>query len=125
MIIDTNALSAWKDADADAISTISAAVSVLVPVIVIGEYVYGIQRSREKAQAESWLEKILAATPIAVIGHKTAALYGITRSRLRDKGRPIPDNDLWIAAIALEYNLPVLSRDAHFDHVEGLTRISW
>jgi len=49
----------------------------------------------------------------------------LIRLQLASAGTPIPMNDLWIAAIARQHKLPVISRDAHFDHVAGLTRIGW
>lgn len=56
---------------------------------------------------------------------ETARYYGEIRHELRLDGRPIPQNDVWIAALALQHRLPVLSRDTHFDSVEGVERISW
>jgi predicted nucleic acid-binding protein len=56
---------------------------------------------------------------------ETAIAYAGLRLKLRQAGRPIPANDAWIAALALQYRLPVLSRDAHFDAVPGLDRRSW
>lgn len=52
-------------------------------------------------------------------------MYARVKLMTRDKGRPIPTNDAWIAALALEHDLPVLSRDSHFDAVDGIRRISW
>ena len=50
----------------------------------------------------------------------TARVYGYARDTLRRKGRPIPDNDVWIAAVALQHDLVSASRDSHFERVEGL-----
>ena len=51
--------------------------------------------------------------------------YGRIKSNLKEKGKKIPENDMWIAACATSANLPLLTRDAHFDSVEGLQRITW
>jgi predicted nucleic acid-binding protein len=59
------------------------------------------------------------------VTNETAAVYAELRSALRRAGRPIPANDAWIAALALQHRLPVLSRDEHFDAVAGLVRQSW
>ena len=56
---------------------------------------------------------------------ETASAYARVRLGLRLRGEPIPANDAWIAALALEHAMPVLTRDAHFDVVEGLTRVGW
>jgi len=59
------------------------------------------------------------------ITQRTASWYADIRSELRRIGKPIPANDAWIAALGREHNLPVLSRDQHFDHVPGLRRLTW
>ncbi|MEL6327573.1 MAG: PIN domain-containing protein, partial [Cyanobacteria bacterium J06626_23] len=55
----------------------------------------------------------------------TARWYGIVKDRLRAKGRPLPENDIWIASTALQHNLTLATRDAHFHHVEGLKLAQW
>ena len=55
----------------------------------------------------------------------TAQHYGEIKNLLREKGRPIPENDIWIAAIANQHNLTLVSRDNHFDKVEGLSLERW
>jgi len=74
---------------------------------------------------ESWLERTIRAVRVGLITLATTDSYAAVRLMLRRKGRPIPANDVWIAALALQHRLPVLSRDAHFDSVDGLTRVSW
>lgn len=126
MIVDTNALSAWRDRDEDLRPVLHGAEELVIPVIVIGEYRYGVLRlKREQQRATAWLERVLSTTRIALVTTGTADIYARVRARLQSIGRPIAPNDNWIAAIALEYGLPVLSRDADFDRVEGLERIAW
>jgi len=96
-----------------------------LPAIVIGEYRYGVRRSRFRARYESWLEQVIRATRILEITLATTDTYAEVRLSLRRKGRPLPASDTWIAALALQHGLPLLSRDAHFDNVDGLTRTSW
>ena len=72
-----------------------------------------------------WLEQALAATTILPADADTTCHYAAIRRELEAAGTPIPMNDLWIAAIARQHQLRVLSRDAHFDKVSGLTRIGW
>ena len=59
------------------------------------------------------------------VDNETASEYALIRGELRRSGRPIPGNDVWIAALARQHALPVLSRDHHFDVVPGLRRIGW
>ena len=58
-------------------------------------------------------------------GATTAEHYGRIRAQLAQSGTPIPENDIWIAALALEHQLPLAARDAHFDRVTGLQVLNW
>ena len=125
MILDTNALSALADGSTT-FATAAADVDVLsLPVVVLGEFLYGIARSRHRVRYEAWLARLLEVCPLLVVDHVTAARYATIRAALRERGRPIPSNDAWIAALALQHGLPVLSRDTHFDEVPGVRRVAW
>lgn len=125
MIVDTNALSAFADGSSLAISALQAAGDVSVPVIVLGEFRYGITHSRRHREYEAWLEQYLSAFRVLEVTAETAVEYAVLRSELRQLGRPIPANDIWIAALCRQHDLPLLSRDAHFDHVKRLRRQTW
>ena len=125
MILDTNALSAWAKADEALLAVLPAEHLLVLPVVVIGEYRYGVQRSEQRTRLESWLDRTVRAVMVGTITLATADSYAAVRMMVHRKGRPIPTNDAWIAALALQHRLPVLSRDAHFDVVDGVTRISW
>lgn len=125
MIIDTNALSAWRDGEAALLDVISQAPPLVLPVVAVGEFRYGISRSRERSQAAAWLDRVAAAVRVVGVTLDTAHTYAEIRLMLHRKGRPIPTNDIWIAALAVQHGLAVLSRDAHFDAVDGLTRVAW
>jgi tRNA(fMet)-specific endonuclease VapC len=125
VIIDTNALSAFADGSSRAIAALEAAGEVSVPVIVLGEFRYGITHSRRHREYEAWLEEYLPAFRVLEVTVETAVEYARLRSELGHLGRPIPANDIWIAALCRQHNLPLLSRDAHFDHVKRLHRRAW
>ena len=125
MILDTSALSAFVDGDAGVGEVLRREARAAIPVIVLGEFRYGIAESRHRAAYEAWLETHLAHFDILAVTDGTAAVYAGLRVALRRSGRPIPSNDAWIAALALQHRLPVLSRDQHFDVVPGLRRTSW
>ena len=72
-----------------------------------------------------WMSKALTSAQILTIDDGTTHHYATLRLELKKSGTPIPMNDLWIAAIARQHRLPILSRDSHFDLVENLERISW
>jgi predicted nucleic acid-binding protein len=125
LIVDTNALSAIADADSAAIAYIAEANRLAVPVIVLGEYRLGLTQSRYRATYESWLDEWARAATVLEINLETAAHYSAIGVELRSIGKPIPTNDLWIAALCRQHALPLLSRDRHFDYVPRLQRLSW
>jgi tRNA(fMet)-specific endonuclease VapC len=125
MTLDTNALSAWADGDKDIRQHLESADQVVLPIICVGEYLFGIRQSRYRTQYEKWLEENLLRVEVGMIGTETAKEYASLRLELKQQASPIPANDVWIAALARQYELPVLSRDTHFDHVRNLRRIGW
>ena len=125
MILDTNALSAFVDGDADVGAILRRAPRAALPVIVLGEFRYGIAGSRHRATYERWLQTHLPHFDVLDVTDDTATVYASLRVALREAGRPIPTNDAWVAALALQHRLAVLSRDEHFDAVSGLRRQGW
>jgi len=125
VILDTNALSAWAEGDRSIEPVMRSATEVVVPVIVLGEFEYGIRRSRHYQRYADWLDASLASVEIALIDREVAHAYGAVRVELKQAGTPIPIHDAWIAAIARHRRLPIVSRDGHFDAVSGVRRVSW
>jgi len=125
VILDTNGLSALADGDEALESILRNANELAVPVIVLGEYLYGIQKSRNHLPYRRWLAGFLPTCRVLSVDPSTAEAYAKVREQLKAKGRPLPANDVWIAALARQHGLPVLSRDQHFDSVSGLTRVDW
>jgi tRNA(fMet)-specific endonuclease VapC len=125
MIVDTNALSAAADGDSSVIAILSRADQMVIPVIVLGEYRYGIAQSRNLASYESWLTGLLQDCLVLDITEPTTQYYAEIIVELKRKGKPIPTNDLWIAALCRQHSLPLLSRDRHFDLVAGIKRVGW
>jgi len=125
VILDTNGLSAVADGDLALESIFREAAEIAVPVIVLGEYLYGVRQSRDRAKYEAWLAKWIPTYRTLIVDNQTAEQYADIRKELKRQGRPLPANDVWIAALARQHSLPVLTRDQHFDFVSGLKRISW
>jgi len=125
MILDTNALSAFADGVPPVVQQIAIADELHVPVIVLGEYSFGIATSRRRREYEAWLARGRALWNVLPLVEETATHYAEIRQQLKRAGAPLLANDVWIAALARQHDLPVLSRDAHFDTVSGLTRLSW
>ncbi|HET9305932.1 MAG TPA: type II toxin-antitoxin system VapC family toxin [Candidatus Sulfotelmatobacter sp.] len=125
MIVDTNALSAAADNDSAVISVLARAEQMAIPVIVLGEFRYGIAQSRHRASYENWLADLLNDCLVLDVNEPTTHYYAEIILELKRTGKPIPTNDLWIAALCRQHSLPVLSRDRHFDLVAGTKRIGW
>lgn len=125
MILDTNGLSAMADGDSQLEPLLEQASEVAIPVIVLGEYRYGIRQSRNRTRYERWLSDLIVNCRLLAVDERTTEHYAEVRAELKAKGRPIPANDVWIAALTRQHALPLLSRDQHFDHVLKLERISW
>jgi tRNA(fMet)-specific endonuclease VapC len=125
VILDTNALSAFADGTPAVGARLSAAARLALPVIVLGQFRYGISRSRHRRQYEDWLARLLRDIEVLAITETTTVHYARIRVSLKKLGRPIRANDAWIAALALEHGLPVLSQDQHFDAVPALRRETW
>ena len=125
MILDTNALSAASFGDPAIAKVLTIQPALYVPVIVIGEYRFGIAKSTKRDMTEAWLELFLGAVNVLNIVKSTAQHYADLYLALKQAGTPIPINDVWIAALAIENNLPLLSRDTHFDKLPTLRRVEW
>jgi predicted nucleic acid-binding protein len=125
VILDTNGLSAMADGDRALERILMQAPEVAIPVIVLGEYRYGIAESRSRIRYERWLVETTSGCRILRVDEATAAEYANIRGELKRSGRPIPSNDIWIAALARQHALPVISRDEHFDFVRQVTRVAW
>ena len=125
LILDTNALSAFADEDPGIEAPLSAAGFLAIPVITLGEYRYGIAQSRHREAYEAWLTGLLAECRVIEITEPTTKFYAGLQDELREADRPIPANDIWIAALCRQHQLPLLSKDHHFDFVRGIHRIEW
>lgn len=125
MILDTNALSAWAEGLAAVEVPLRSADRLVVPSVVLGEFWFGIRQSRYRIRYQAWLRSYLPLTEIATVTSATADVYADIRLELKRVGKPIPSNDAWVAALARQHALAVLSNDAHFDLVDGVRRITF
>ena len=125
MILDTNALSAFIDGDAGVGSILRSQQRLAIPVIVLGEFRYGIAGSRHRKVYEAWLNGHLGSFEILPVIQATAVAYAGLRVALKQLGKPVPVNDAWIAALCIQHKLPILTRDEHFDSLPEVVRIGW
>jgi len=125
MILDTNALSAFLKEDRSVLRYVDEAEAFCLPVIVLGEYRFGLTGSKDRAALTAKLDALVADATVLVIDEFTTREYAAVRAELKVAGTPIPENDIWIAALVRQHQMPLLTRDGHFDHVAQLERINW
>jgi len=126
LLLDTNAYVAFKRGQDDAIEILQIAEQIIVPVVVLGELLAGFVCGNREAINRRELTEFLdtARVLVADLDCDTASWYGRIYAGLKKAGRPIPSNDIWIGATALQNGAPVFSYDAHFEAIAGLVRVS-
>jgi len=124
LLLDTNAVIAWLRQDND-LRRVAGKCQPIVSLFTVGEMFFGVRKSARPEENERALERALGDFAILFPDLATARHYGEVFAALRLKGRPIPVNDVWIAALALQHRLPLLTRDAHFGEVEALGVLRW
>lgn len=124
-LLDTNIVIALIGREATAEAALAKAAAVYVPAVVLGELYFGARKSSRVSANVKQVDEFAAANVIVPSDASTAHHYGEARDALRRKGRPIPENDIWIAAVALQHALVLASRDAHFGEVDGLSVEAW
>ena len=124
VLLDTNVIIAFFSGE-NAVSQRFADAEVFVSSTVLGELYYGARKSAHVAANLARIEQFASSVQVLNCDAATAQLYGNIRDGLRSKGRPIPENDIWIAAVALQHGLPLATRDDHFKEVDGLRVENW
>lgn len=126
-LLDTNAVIGVIEEDPATLAAIDTtrAEPLLVSATVLGELYFGARKSARVEENTRRIETFASEADVLPCDENTARHYGEIKDALRRKGRPIPDNDIWIAAVALQHDLVLVSRDSHFDHVEGLRLERW
>ena len=125
MILDTSALSAFAEGDEGAGDVVRSQRRVFIPLIVLAEYRYGVSRSKFRKHHEAWLASELKHFQLLPVVAETTFRYAELRLELKKKGLPIPANDAWIAALALQHGQPVLTKDRHFAHISSIKCLGW
>ncbi len=124
--LDTSAYSAFKRGNAQALDVIQRAEEIVFPAVVLGELLAGFRIGRRDRQNLDELDRFLDSprVRIASLDVETAQRYAELISFLRSEGRPIPTNDLWIAASAMQWGLRLLSADAHFGELPQISLLA-
>ena len=122
VLLDSNAYSRLMRGDDQTAAVVRDATEILMSAVVIGELLYGFRNGsrfeRNAADLRSFLDNLYVS--LVPVGSTTADRYSRIAAALRAKGNPIPTNDVWIAAHAMETGADLVSADRHFEAVDGI-----
>lgn len=124
-LLDTNILIALFADEAEVKQQLARAAEVFLPSIALGELYYGARKSGRPTENLARIDDLAASGVVLVCDTETARHYGEIKHHLRLKGRPLPENDIWIAGLAQQHQLTLATRDDHFQEIEGLQTITW
>ncbi len=123
-LLDTNIVAAYFNQE-PSIQQHLEKITVFVPSIVIGELYFGAYQSQRVAENTKRIKEFAEIATVLSCDADTGDHYGQIRLQLKTRGRPIPENDIWIAATALRYDLTLVTRDEHFKEVDRLRLVKW
>ena len=125
MLLDTSIVVELFTGNKTVADRISKLNEFYVPLMVVGELYTGIFSSVQESKNLKKLKDFLSIAIIIEADEQTAEQYGKIMSELRKRGKPIPINDVWIAAIALQYDFTLIARDKHFKEIKNLNLKEW
>ena len=125
ILLDTNIVVELFKGNTSVIASIENYLSINIPFAVVGELYLGVYRSSNPQKHIKQVKDFLKKCNILVADDETANNYALIKTALLNKGKPIPENDIWIAAVAKQYQLDLITRDRHFNEIDGLTVESW
>jgi tRNA(fMet)-specific endonuclease VapC len=124
-LLDTSAAVHILNGDAALTAYVLTLDQVYLSIISVGELFFGAYRSIRVQENLARVTKLTTEYAVLSCDMGTSQIYGELKQHLRQKGRPIPENDAWIAAIALRYDFTLVTRDGHFANVDNLTTEGW
>ena len=124
-LLDTNIVLALFAADESVMDKIEIADEVFIPSQVIGEMYYVAHQSARPRDNTVRVTDFSQSSSVLVCDAETGRWYGIIKDLLRQKNTPIPENDIWIAALALQYGLTLVTRDPQFGEITNLRKEIW
>jgi tRNA(fMet)-specific endonuclease VapC len=124
-LLDTNVIIAFFAGEARVRRSLDEAEEVFLPSVAIGELYYGARKSGQPDANTARIDALVLTNVVLPCDSETARRYGEIKNVLRVKGRPLPENDIWITALARQYDLTLVTRDTHFEGIEGLNTTAW
>jgi tRNA(fMet)-specific endonuclease VapC len=123
--LDTSIAIRYLNGDPVVVERVTAISTVVLPLPVVGELLFGAENSARPLQNLTRYLQFIEACVIVPMGRETPRFYSQTRLSLRHQGRPIPENDIWIAAQCLENSWILATNDEHFTYVDALAVEQW
>ena len=120
LLLDTNIVIELFRGNQVIITLLDEQEKVYIPVAVLGELYLGAYRSVNVPKKLQEIKNFVENCIILFADATTADKYAIIKTELLNKGKPIPENDIWIAATAMQYQLPLRTNDEHFKEVDGI-----
>ena len=124
-LLDTNIIVAWLKGEKLVADKIDMAKEIYIPIIAIGELFYGALYSTRIEKNISDIKRITSHYNVLLIDEEITLVYGNIKAALRKKGKPIPENDIWIASIDQHHKLAIATRDKHFKEIDTIKVKTW
>ena len=124
-LLDTSVIIALFAKEPVVHERLSNADEVFVPCIALGEMYFGAYKSLRIKENLARINEFVLNSTVLACDTDTAKKYGDIKNQLKEKGQPLPENDIWIAAVAQQYDLTLITRDTHFHIIENLKIESW
>lgn len=124
-LLDTNIIISLFAKDPQIHDRIAKAEEDFIPCIAIEELYFGAYRSSKLEENLARIDEFALSNTVLPCDTDIAKKYGDIKSSLKEKGQPIPENDIWIAAIAQQYGLTLVTKDPHFKAIQNLKIETW
>lgn len=124
-LFDTNIVIGYLKNDTAISEKLNNIDKLTLPIITVGEMLYGAYYSKKADKNISYYRSFFECCEILHINENTARCYAEIKSELRNSGRPIPENDIWIAAIARDNDLIIVTRDKHMIEIDFIKTEEW
>lgn len=125
VLLDTSVIIDHFRGDPRITEALESAAAIYVPTIALGELYYGAFRSAYREKHLEQMRRFLPAVTVLGVDPQTSEQYGRLRAELAQAGVLIPENDIWIAAVAVQHGLRLAARDQHFGRIPGLEVVPW
>lgn len=124
-LLDTNIVIALLGREQSIEKRLLQSDEFFISTVVLGELYFGARKSNRISENLAIVDEFANQNTILDCNVDTSREYGIIKEQLRRKGKPIPENDIWLAAIARQYNVVLITRDKHFSQIDGLKQEIW